>query len=437
MNRDWTDFKSLHGNIAGAREAFEDACETLFRKKYPKFHVSQVKVKQGDGGIDIFVGELGIEPIIVIQCKFFLESFAEGQHSQIRKSFKTAISSDKYELKKWILCIPRVIDIDENAWWFTWKNKQVEEHSKENDFIQIINGNELIDLFKELGLYNQIFKIDDSIKIDELHRFLLPEKPTLPQGIKPNTVLFNNYTKKNESFYLERNNDIQFKESLEISNIWLFGKSGVGKTALVYRNLIQDEIDYCFCDLSPVTITKTEDVLNEILLSIEDKFSLDRNNTEPNILKQISQILCKRGSNRIVIVIDELSVPNEIILKGIVDSFIQLVVYYSNQTEEDELRFVVSTISDPKKIIQNKMKASGYFQYLCCDHWSDYSSKLFDLLANALSLELDESKATILEKSKNSPRTLKNIFKKIVVSKDSSEVSVANAIKLTLEEIVG
>lgn len=111
MNRDWRDFKSLFGNLAGAREEFENACETLFNKIYSKDHVSQVAVKQGDGGIDIFIGELGVEPITVIQCKFFLDTFDEAQKSQIRDSFNSAIDSNKFELKEWILCIPRVIDM--------------------------------------------------------------------------------------------------------------------------------------------------------------------------------------------------------------------------------------------------------------------------------------------------------------------------------------
>ena len=70
MNRDWNDFKSTYGNISGAREAFENACESLFKAKYTDQHVSQVSVKKGDGGIDVFIGELGVEPITVIQCKF-------------------------------------------------------------------------------------------------------------------------------------------------------------------------------------------------------------------------------------------------------------------------------------------------------------------------------------------------------------------------------
>ncbi|WP_339704056.1 hypothetical protein [Algoriphagus aquimarinus] len=437
MNRNWTDFKSLHGNIAGAREAFEDACETLYKKKYKNQHVSQVKVKQGDGGIDIFIGELGVEPITVIQCKFFLESFGTSQQSQIRESFNTAITSKKYELKEWILCIPSVIDIDENTWWFKWKHKKLKEYSKDKSFIKLTNGNELIDLFKELGLYNQVFKIDDSMKIDEIHKQLVPVTIDLPKDIKPSTVLFNNYSQKNEPFYLNRESDSEFNKSLEISNIWLFGKSGVGKTALINRNLIKNKIEYCFCDLSPITITKAEDVLSEILLTIEDKFDLERDIRNTNTLKQISQILCSASSNKTIIVIDELSVPDNSILKDIADSFIQLVTHYSNQAENNELKFVVSTISDPKDIIQNKSKASGYFQYICCDSWDKYSSQLFDILAQALNLQLEDSKSIILEESKNSPRTLKNIFQKIVVYNDSSETSISKAIKLTQAEIVG
>lgn len=176
MNRDWADFKALNGNIAGARKAFEIACETLFRKLNPDKHVSSVEIKVGDGGIDIFIGELGVEPISVIQCKFFHDTFNESQKSQIRNSFKTAVHSEKYDLKEWILCIPRVIDIDENSWWFKWKHKKITEISKGVSFIKLINGNELIDLFKSSDLYNEVFKIEDSQKISAIYKAVVPNK---------------------------------------------------------------------------------------------------------------------------------------------------------------------------------------------------------------------------------------------------------------------
>ena len=45
MHRDWNDFKVLHSNIAGAREAFENACETLFKKIYPETQNGETMIK--------------------------------------------------------------------------------------------------------------------------------------------------------------------------------------------------------------------------------------------------------------------------------------------------------------------------------------------------------------------------------------------------------
>lgn len=437
MNRNWSDFKALNGNIAGAREAFEDACETLFRKMYPNKHVSQMKVSVGDGGIDIFIGEFGKEPITVIQCKFFLESFDDSQKSQIRESFDTAIKSDKYELKEWILCIPRVIDINENSWWFKWKHKKIEEYSKQVDFIKITNGNELIDLFKENDLYNQIFKIEDSIKLDEIHKALIPKKIEFSKEINPQIILFNNYSKKNEAYYFERNIDSEFINSLKLNNLWVFGGSGFGKTALVNRNLTNNEIDYCYCDLSPINITSSEDVLEEILCKIEDKFVKERNTDEQNKIKQISQILCNAGTKKITIVIDELSVSENLILKNIANDLLHLVTHFCNISENEDMKFVVSTISNPKDIVENKSKASEHFQYLNCDDWNNHIDGLFDVLNSSLGVNLSEEiKTKILDSSQNSPRVLKSIFRKILSLNDLSDTSIEIAIKSTISELV-
>lgn len=436
MNRNWVDFKGLHSNLAGAREAFEDACETLFRKINPDKSVSQVKVKVGDGGIDIFIGELGVEPITVIQCKFFLESFEESQKAQIRESFDTAINSDKYELKDWRLCIPRVIDIDEHSWWFKWKQKKIEENSKDTNFIKVVNGNELIDLFKENDLYNQIFKIDDSLKIAEIYNAVIPKKIEIPIGINPKIVLFNNYSKQCEPFYYERGVDKEFINSLKINNIWVFGNSGIGKTALVNRNLTKNDIQYCFCDLSPINIINSEQVIEEVLCKVEEKFNLERNSAIENNIKQLTHLLCQAEKKEIIIVIDELSVKESNVLKNIATDLMNLVVHYCNSIHEDSLKFVVSTISNPKDIIENSSKASEYFQYIDCNDWSKDIETLFDILSTSLDIDLKSHKTDILDSCENSPRILKTIFRKIVALDNFNSDAINNTIKTTTSELV-
>jgi hypothetical protein len=436
MNRNWSDFKGVNGNIAGAREAFEDACESLFKKMNPDKHVSQMKVTVGDGGIDIFIGEFGIEPITVIQCKFFLETFEESQKSQIRDSFERAINSAKYEIKEWILCIPRVIDIDENSWWFRWKHKKITEHSKEENFIKLKNGNELIDLFKENNLYNQVFKIEDSLKIAEMYNHIMPKKTEIPKGTNPKIVLFNNYSKQCESFYFEREIDNEFVNSLSINNIWVFGSSGIGKTVLVNRNLTKNDIDYCFCDLSPVNIINSTQVIEEILCKVEEKFDLERNESIPNKIKQLTKLLCEADKKKIIIVIDELSVKENTVLKDIATDLMNLVVHYSNSSQEEGLKFVVSTISNPKDIIENKSKASEHFQYIDCNDWSKDIEKLFEILSGSLNMELESHKKNIIDSCENSPRILKSIFRKIISLENLYTTTIDNAIKITISELV-
>ena len=83
----------------------------------------------------------------------------------------------------------RVIDIDEHSWWFKWKQKKIEENSKDTNFIKLVNGNELIDLLKENDLYNQIFKIDDSLKIAEIYNAVVPKKIEISNEANPKVVL--------------------------------------------------------------------------------------------------------------------------------------------------------------------------------------------------------------------------------------------------------
>lgn len=434
MNRDWRDFKAIHSNLEGARESFEDACELLFRKVYPNKHVSKVQVKHGDGGIDVFIGEFGIEPITVIQCKFFLDSFSDSQKTQIKSSFNTAFNNKKFELKEWILCMPRSIDIDENSWWFKWKHNKIKEISKDNEFIKLINGNELISLMKKHEVYNEVFEIEVSRKIDEIHQTIVGKK--LVRKTENNkTILFNNYTIECEPYYFERNEDTIFLQNLKLSNIWIYGRSGVGKTALIRRNLIQQNICYLFCDISSVDIVSSDDILEEIIYFIEDKYEINRHNNESNKIKIISKLLNELPPKQFVVVIDELSLNNNDLMKDIASSLNRLVTYYNNLLSNEDLRFVVSTINDPKLMLHNKTKASDYFLFLDCDHWDGSLKELSDLLINELGLNIGtEERDRIVVESKNSPRLLKKILKKIVVFGDVSPNKISLAISQAKQE---
>ena len=128
MNDEWFSLVERH-TLAGARSKFEKICLSLFRKMYPDKTVRSPRLNPGDGGIDIFIGEIGVEPIKVIQCKFFPnKDFGEVQYRQIRESFKTANDSDNYEMKDWTLCVFSQLDLKENIWWSNWKHKTIKNN---------------------------------------------------------------------------------------------------------------------------------------------------------------------------------------------------------------------------------------------------------------------------------------------------------------------
>ena len=203
------------------------------------------------------------------------------------------------------------------------------------------------------------------------------------------------------------------------------------------RNLKKNNYDYCYCDLSPISIKNSADVLEEILCVIEEKFEMERSVTERNKIKQINQILCNAGAKKITIVIDELSVKENLTFIDIASDLLNLVTHFCNNSEQEDMKFVVSTISAPEDIIENRSKAAEYFQDLNCDDWSADIAKLFDVLNVSLNLNLSNIfKEQILDSSQFSPRILKSIFRKIVSVDDLNSNAIDRVIELTISELV-
>lgn len=176
MERNWQDYKALYKNIAGARNAFEKTCRILFKTKFKNENVKSIAVKQGDGGVDIFVGDLGVTPIKVFQCKFFIEGFGDSQKTQIKKSFNTAINSSKYKMSEWNLCIPNELDINNQSWWTAWKKNIEKKHSIP---INLYDGNDLIDELKATNLYNTEFMIEEKLQLDRIEKAIIKKERTL------------------------------------------------------------------------------------------------------------------------------------------------------------------------------------------------------------------------------------------------------------------
>lgn len=174
MARDFDYLLKKHGK-EGARQIFEDCCSKVFKKEFENSY--PIECNPGDEGVDVFVGDFS-ETIDVYQCKCFFYQIGDSQKTQINKSFKTAINSDKFKLKKWVLCIPKSLTVDEAKWWSNWKKKKKETHEIE---IDLMDSTALLLLIKDHDLHLDLFDEEELKKLDEILEHLKRKKQTLKE----------------------------------------------------------------------------------------------------------------------------------------------------------------------------------------------------------------------------------------------------------------
>ncbi|MEV4515785.1 hypothetical protein AB0K00_43380 [Dactylosporangium sp. NPDC049525] len=115
------------GNIAGARDDFEQMLAMLLAAIYPGARA--ITANPGDWGIDILLGELsGL--VVIWQSKYFWPVVGRSQQGQIRESFDSALAAadrNGYRLSQWVLCVPASMDPQTAQWWDNWRARRQRE----------------------------------------------------------------------------------------------------------------------------------------------------------------------------------------------------------------------------------------------------------------------------------------------------------------------
>ncbi|MEO9513454.1 MAG: ABC-three component system protein [Flavobacteriaceae bacterium] len=174
MARDFNYLLKKHGK-EGARQVFENSCAKVFKEEFENSY--PVECNPGDEGIDVFVGDFS-DKIDVYQCKCFFYEIGDSQKKQINKSFNTAIKSKEYQLKKWVLCLPKALTIDEVKWWSNWKKKREASHKIE---IHLMDSISLLLLIKKHNLHLELFDEDELIILNEILEHLENKKQSLKE----------------------------------------------------------------------------------------------------------------------------------------------------------------------------------------------------------------------------------------------------------------
>ncbi|AZA52765.1 NACHT domain-containing protein [Chryseobacterium sp. G0201] len=396
MNKDWLLLVQKF-DVESARIKFENICESLFKKLYPKKTVRTVKVNQGDGGIDIFIGEIGVEPIHVIQCKFFLSGIDESQKSQIRESFKTVVESKEFEPKSWTLCIINLLDLSQNKWWSSWKKNVEKNYNLPNSFISLKDGNELVGLLKEHHLYNNSFELEDSIRLEEIHNKIVkgdfvPEidvKEILKKASYP-LLQVRNYIENKTITHITRTetksiydwiiNELPVKQK---NVLILKGEKGLGKSAILkdlYEKLEKEGFD--------VIGIKADKFYSNSISDLESKL-FDNLLTFDKIIKKVEE----KGSKIVVIIdqIDALSLTlssnrefietyNKLILHLQNSKYIRIIVSSRSYDLKYDAELSIYNSDEYRKVLVNPLSTENVTQTLSLFNINSTSPKLLQLL---------------------------------------------------------
>ncbi len=162
---------------AGARDVFEDLCFDLIKSLFPDVEVRHIQRKKGDGGIDVYVGDLtdpnGIE---VFQAKFFDREVGNSQRNQIRESFNHCTKNPEFKTKKWTLCLPRNLALDESKWFANWKQDAAVAANMPSRNIALWDANDLeriLDQPDNQRFKDKYFSEQHLTQIREMHGMLI------------------------------------------------------------------------------------------------------------------------------------------------------------------------------------------------------------------------------------------------------------------------
>lgn len=242
-------------------------------------------------------------------------------------------------------------------------------------------------------------------------------------------VLFEVYNKNYEPYYVERKVDDSFNRVLDQYCVWIHGISGCGKTNLILRNLLHNNVNYLAITLASCINLNVIELFSEIQFDLENKFGKLSNPLESisfsNISRNILSILNQHCSNiDYVIFIEEIPISSEEDYKQFVSHFFSLLISKKLSHELNKVKFVLSSIKNPTRHIQeNQLKIHQQVKFIEIENWqNEDNDKLILLICDELDIKFTEPFLQKMKNSsKNSPRFVKKFFKNILACCFSTE----------------
>lgn len=283
--------------------------------------------------------------------------------------------------------------------------------------------------FKELG----ITPIDESTITTSI----------VTNAYEINEVLFELYDLSKDPYYIKRNEDSTFINTMNHYCIWVYGISGCGKSNLITYNIIKSDIQYIQVNLASCIGVSIESFFNEILYDLSAKIEGVSSTIQPksfiDCTKSILKLLESNYlSKHLVIFIEEIPIESGESYKEFAHRIYSLLVSKALIPGLENIKFILSSIQDPTTYIQSyNQKIHQQLKFIKLDNWNvNDVIKLFELINDKFKFEFDQQiKDEIISKSKRSPRFVKKFFRNLLSLNNKDIVTIKGALLETELEL--
>lgn len=232
-------------------------------------------------------------------------------------------------------------------------------------------------------------------------------------------VFFMAYEKQCADFYLIRKVDEELQKHILSKHIWVYGETGIGKSELLRRTLVENDVEHIYIDLSLCDHKDVDSMFQTMYdtvceyMGVENQNVLDFQHVVKNLCSRINAY---KRQQKICLFIEEIPFEEESDgFRDFVEKVSKMVVYMTRHLNKNKVLLVMSSIAIPIKVVEvYGDKITNSIHFVGMEKWDESECiSLVKVLSSAASIhwETEELMHEYIERSGYSPRRIKSKLK--------------------------
>lgn len=293
--------------------------------------------------------------------------------------------------------------------------------------------NQKIAAESSVSLCHSVFSDNNSLKELDIIPIITEAKSKVISLITDpkliNAILFDVYQIERELYYLKRSLDETIKAVLSSQSLWISGGSGYGKTCAIQRHLLTSAENKTFVSLGAYNGYSITEMINGLYCDLYTNFGGEQGSCitglqpHQSISKLVELIGKHYEEDEAYISIEEIPISDAENFGEFIGYVNALIIDYKASYPNSQLKFILSSISNPKPHIlpyQAKITESVYFHRISA--WDEKEIiDLLQLIIKAIGCSLSQEEINhLIESANGSPRFIKKAIRNSLVFKDKS-----------------